>query len=185
MSNAHRYSEPLLSLRLLLPPRLPSLSPPPPPPSKNPLRSPPTGPLPANKSCNRSASSFPVDSGLRFPSLSKRGGKSVVLSESSSASGGARSYLSLKSCEAGSRVLRPRRWGFRLLERCCWDVTVSSESEWEWRSRELARRCCSWGNSMFDSRSNWTRLLEREWAVEAGAVDDCGLIRPSVVGEAG
>lgn len=38
---------------------------------------------------------------------------------------------------------------------------------------------------MFDSRSNWTRLLEREWAVEAGAVDDFGLIRPSVVGEAG
>jgi hypothetical protein len=90
---------------------------------------------------------------------------------------GVLSYLSLKSCEAGSLSLRPRRRDLRLLERPC-DITVSSESEWERRSREPARRC-SCGNSTLDSRSNWTRLLDREGVVEGGAVD-FGLIILSV-----
>ena len=87
-TQAALYSESLLPLLLLLPRLLSlSLSPPPPPaPSNNPpaipLKSFPADPLPANKSWMRSASSLPVDSGFLFPSLSNRGGKSVVPSES-------------------------------------------------------------------------------------------------------
>jgi hypothetical protein len=136
----------------------------------------PADALPANKSRRRSASSSPIDSGFRFPCSSNLLGKSTVSSESESCGG--RSYLSLKSCEAGSRSRRPRS---RRLELRSWwrnEVTVSSESEYERRSREPARRRCSYGNSTLESRSKRTRLFERVRG--GGGVTDFGLIRPSV-----
>jgi hypothetical protein len=130
--------------------------------------------LPDNKSCKRSASSSPIESGFRLPCSSNLLGNSTVSSESEPSRGG-RSYLSLKSCEAGSRTLRLRRLDLRSRSWRRDEVTVSSESEYERRSSEPARRC-SCGNSTLESRSKRTRLLER--AREEAT--DFGLIRPSV-----
>jgi hypothetical protein len=129
--------------------------------------------LPDNKSCNRSASSSPIESDFRFPCSSNLLGNSMVSSESEPSRGG-RSYLSLKSCEAGSLGLRPRRLDLRSWRRD--EVTVSSESEHERRSSEPGRRC-SCGNSTLESRSNRTRLFERVRSEEG---TDFGLLRPSV-----
>jgi hypothetical protein len=137
-----------------------------------PLKKLPADALPANKSWRRSANSSPIDSDLRFPCSSNLLGNSTVSSESES--WGGRSYLSLKSCEAGSLSLRPRRLDLRSWRRD--EVTVSSESEYEWRSREPARRR-SCGNSMLESRSKRTRLFERVRG--GGGLTDFGLIRPS------
>lgn len=128
--------------------------------------------LPDNKSCKRSASSSPIESGFRLPCSSNLLGNSTVSSESEPSRGG-RSYLSLKSCEAGSRTLRLRRLDLRSRSWRRDEVTVSSESEYDRRSSEPARRC-SCGNSTLESRSKRTRLLER--AREEAT--DFGLIRP-------
>ena len=138
-----------------------------------PLKKLPAEALPANKSWRRSASSSPIDSGFRLPCSSNLLGNSTVSSESESRGG--RSYFSLKSCEAGSLSLRPRRLDLRPWLRD--EVTVSSESEYERRSREPARRR-SCGNSTLELRSNRTRLLERVRG-GGGGVTDFGLIRPS------